>query len=91
MVCRTKRYIKEIFYTHQNIKPEKSILMKTELESRSKEVSDHTIITNSIKHLRMRKVKHKKESGGIFQTRDMCSARKQGREGEIHVVKRLNM
>ena len=91
VVCRTKQNIKERIYTNHRIKPETSIFKKTELESRSKEESDYTIPIKSVGHFTMRKVSHREETRGIFQKRDMHSARLQGHEGKNHLVKRLNV
>ena len=83
MVCRTKRYIKKIIYTDNRIKPETSILKKTELASRSIDESGQTIPIKSIGHFTKEKVKQWDETRGIYKKRDMHLVKLQGREGQI--------
>ena len=83
VVCRTMPYINERIHTYHRRKPEISILKQTELESRSKEEYDHTVPTKSVGYLTKRKVKQREDTRGIYQTRDMHSARLQGRERKI--------
>ena len=83
VVCRTMRHIKERIYTHRNIKPGTGNLKKAELATRRSEESDRTSSTKPVGHLTNRKVIQRGESRGIYQIRDILSARLQRRKRKI--------
>ena len=82
VVCRTRRYIKEKIYINHRIKPEASILKKTELESRRKQTYDFTIPIKSVGHFTKMNVKQREETKGIYQKKTYTQSDYKGMKGK---------
>ena len=82
VVCRTRRYIKEIIYINHRIIPETSILKKTKFEARSKEVSEFTISIQSVVHFTKMNVKQREETKGIYQKKTCTQPDYKGMKGK---------